>query len=302
MAKRTILVDDNLKELCEHGTPSFPMCVTIDELSAFEGRYVRCHWHDDLEIVIVKKGQVHYQIQEKSYILKEGEGIVINSDVPHSAIPYMDTQVELLTIIVQPVFLYDNPGSDIAVNCFQPFLYNQALPCVVLKPSGREDNWERKLLELLNRAGEYYFSKSPFFELKIKSLLTETFYELLLHCSHGAERFVPANQENLRRLRILLEYLHANYQKPFSLGELAEKLHFSKEFCSRFFKQMTGRTITEYLTDYRISQSIPLLLDGRYSISQIAEQTGFSNPSRYAKAFRLHMGTSPKDYILQNRT
>ena len=50
----------------------------------------------------------------------------------------MDTQVELLTIIVQPVFLYDNPGSDIAFNCFQPFLYNQALPCVVLKPSGRE--------------------------------------------------------------------------------------------------------------------------------------------------------------------
>lgn len=61
---------------------------------------------------------------------------------------------------------------------------------------------------------------------------------------------------------------------------------------------MTGKTITRYLEDYRIGQSLPLLLAGNLTVAQIAELTGFSSASRYARAFRERMGGNPKEYLL----
>ena len=57
MEKQVITVDQNLRELCEHGSPAFPMTVSHDDLSLFLDQYIRCHWHGDLEIVVVQKGK-----------------------------------------------------------------------------------------------------------------------------------------------------------------------------------------------------------------------------------------------------
>ena len=62
MEKQVITVDQNLRELCEHGSPAFPMTVSHDDLSLFLDQYILCHWHGDLEIVVVQKGKVSYQI------------------------------------------------------------------------------------------------------------------------------------------------------------------------------------------------------------------------------------------------
>lgn len=129
-----------------------------------------------------------------------------------------------------------------------------------------------------------------FFQLKIKSLILDYFYMILLNNKNKLKLFSPANQEHLRQLRIMLDYLHEHYQKPFSLNELAKHTAMSKETCCRIFKRMTGVTISQYLTDYRITQSLKYLCDGNYSIANVSALCGFSNQSRYAKAFRLKIG------------
>ena len=45
MSMRKILVDDTNRELCPHGTESFPMTVSHDDLWDFEGKSVPIHWH-----------------------------------------------------------------------------------------------------------------------------------------------------------------------------------------------------------------------------------------------------------------
>lgn len=62
------------------------------------------------------------------------------------------------------------------------------------------------------------------------------------------------------------------------------------------FQKMTGKTITAYLEEYRVNKSFPLVQSGQYSMVQIAEMTGFSNPSRFADAFRRRVGCNPGDY------
>lgn len=73
MAKRKILMDDTRRELSKHGTETFPMTVSHDDLWAFEGKTVPIHWHDDLEINLLREGMAVFQVYQKSYSVRPRE-------------------------------------------------------------------------------------------------------------------------------------------------------------------------------------------------------------------------------------
>ena len=112
----------------------------------------------------------------------------------------------------------------------------------------------------------------------------------------------PVSTGNLHRLQILLDYIHEHYSAPLSLTDLAAQIPMSRENCCRFFRQMTGCTISEYLNDYRISRSIHLMKTSDQSISAIAALTGFSSASRFAAAFRAKTGLLPSEYRRNHST
>ena len=103
-------------------------------------------------------------------------------------------------------------------------------------------------------------------------------------------------QLELERLEQMLNYLNTHFESVISLQELADQVHLSREVCCRLFKKMTGKTITGYLEEYRVNQSLPLVQSCQYSMIQIADMTGFSNASRFARAFRRQFGCNPGEY------
>ena len=68
MSMRKILVDDTNRELCPHGTESFPMTVSHDDLWDFEGKSVPIHWHNDLEISLPRKEKPSIRFIKKAII------------------------------------------------------------------------------------------------------------------------------------------------------------------------------------------------------------------------------------------
>lgn len=138
--------------------------------------------------------------------------------------------------------------------------------------------------------------KSFCYELKIKGLLCEVFSMILYAHRQELTKFIPANQQELERLEKMLNYLNLHFAEVISLQELADQVHLSREVCCRLFKKMTGKTITGYLEEYRVNKSFPLVQSGQYSMTQIAELAGFSNPSRFASAFRKRFGCNPGEY------
>ena len=294
MKMRTIEVDQQQKEICNHGTDTFPMTIHYDNLRFFQGHCIPFHWHPSIEVVIAQKGTVHYQIHQKTVTLMQGKALLINSNVPHSTLPFQSEDVQLITILIQPVFLYDSWGSDIEKNCFRPFLCNQNIPYILFDSSCEKD---RNIIELFLKTDKYFSEKPYGFQLKIKSLICDAFFNIIAENQEKLKSWIPSNEEDFTRLQLILEYIHAHYEEPLSLRDISLQIHLTKETCCRLFKKITGKTIRQYLTDYRISQSIPLLLSGRYSVSQISQITGFSNSSRFASAFRERTGKNPKEYL-----
>ena len=293
MAKRTILVDSARSELEKHGTETFPMTVNHDDLWSFEGKNVPIHWHNDLEINLIREGEAVFQVYQKSYRVRTGEGFLLNRNVPHSCSSPGNEHVRYSTILVRPDFLYGDFGSDVERKCFQPFLQNSAIPCIHL--TGFDENG-KEILQKLNQVEEAFDRKRFCYELKIKGLLCEAFAMILYGHRQELTKFVPANLQELERLEKMLNYLNMHFTEVISLQDLADQVHLSREVCCRLFKKMTGKTITGYLEEYRVNKSFSLVQSGQYSMTQITEMVGFSNPSRFASAFRKRFGCNPGEY------
>ena len=293
MAKRTILVDSARRELEKHGTETFPMTVNHDDLWSFEGKNVPIHWHNDLEINLIREGEAVFQVYQKSYRVRTGEGFLLNRNVPHSCSSPGNEHVRYSTILVRPDFLYGDFGSDVERKCFQPFLQNSAIPCIYL--TGFDENG-KEILQKLNQVEEAFDRKRFCYELKIKGLLCEAFAMILYGHRQELTKFVPANLQELERLEKMLNYLNMHFTEVISLQDLADQVHLSREVCCRLFKKMTGKTITGYLEEYRVNKSFSLVQSGQYSMIQITEMVGFSNPSRFASAFRKRFGCNPGEY------
>lgn len=293
MAKRTILVDSARRELEKHGTETFPMTVNHDDLWSFEGKNVPIHWHNDLEINLIREGEAVFQVYQKSYRVRTGEGFLLNRNVPHSCSSPGNEHVRYSTILVRPDFLYGDFGSDVERKCFQPFLQNSAIPCIYLTGFGENG---KEILQKLNQVEEAFDRKRFCYELKIKGLLCEAFAMILYGHRQELTKFVPANLQELERLEKMLNYLNMHFTEVISLQDLADQVHLSREVCCRLFKKMTGKTITGYLEEYRVNKSFSLVQSGQYSMIQITEMVGFSNPSRFASAFRKRFGCNPGEY------
>ena len=293
MAKRTILVDSARRELEKHGTETFPMTVNHDDLWSFEGKNVPIHWHNDLEINLIREGEAVFQVYQKSYRVRTGEGFLLNRNVPHSCSSPGNEHVRYSTILVRPDFLYGDFGSDVERKCFQPFLQNSAIPCIYL--TGFDENG-KEILQKLNQVEEAFDRKRFCYELKIKGLLCEAFAMILYGHRQELTKFVPANLQELERLEKMLNYLNMHFTEVISLQDLADQVHLSREVCCRIFKKITGKTITGYLEEYRVNKSFSLVQSGQYSMTQITEMVGFSNPSRFASAFRKRFGCNPGEY------
>lgn len=308
MGTKKIYVDDHNRELSAHGTETFPVTVNHDDLWMFEGRNVPIHWHNEIEFCLPRKGTAVCQIYQESYTIPAGSAILIGSNVPHSCHSLTGESVLYSSIIAAPEFISGEIGGDVERKCMRPFLEGRAGPCIRIDGTGadrteadRTGAESRRLLQMLDEIDRLYTEKPLCHELRIKGLLCEILAALLPEAYRNPEnkrlQSVPASSAELERLQLTLDYLHQHYDSVVSLQELADLTHLSREACCRSFRRMTGKSITEYLQEYRVTQSLPLIRSGRYSISQVAELCGFSNASRFAAAFRKRMGINPGHYL-----
>src|SRR5699024_6417577 len=100
----------------------------------------------------------------------------------------------------------------------------------------------------------------------------------------------------LERLRRIVTFIHGHYMEHISLEDISGCVNMCKSECCRLFKRNMNQPLFDYLLHYRIRQSIPLLVQGKDSITDISLQCGFSSPSYYTKLFRKFMGCTPREY------
>lgn len=92
-------------------------------------------------------------------------------------------------------------------------------------------------------------------------------------------------------------WLSANYSQHAELGALAGMVYLTPSYLSKLFKQETGLTLTEYITEIRIRKAKQLLRSSPgMKVHKIGAEVGYPDPAYFNKLFKRMVGVTPNEY------
>ena len=108
-------------------------------------------------------------------------------------------------------------------------------------------------------------------------------------------------QETLdRKIKLsndLMFYFYKHIDTDINIDELAEQYKINKHYMHKIFKEVFGRNIYETIKRIRLQKASSLLLTNKYStISEIANECGYSSQTSFTQAFKKRFSMTPKTW------
>ena len=295
--KTQIITNPSQKELKEHGSYPFPFLVSYESLSGYDTGSFLWHWHSEIEITLITKGCMLYQVNDRCFLLKEGEALFGNSSTLHSGHMADETDCEYISITFAPRLLYGYEGSLIQEKYVAPVLHHRGLAAIHFDSS---ESWQEGIVEGLRNIIEESENRRPFYELRIQEQLLHIWLLILENCSVEGTEGRSIDEKNYERIRCMLSFIQENYARKLELEDIAQHVHICKSECCRIFKNYMKESLFDYILKYRIDQSLPDVLDGKDSLTEIALRVGFADSNYFSKVFHRIKGCSPREYRKRN--
>lgn len=272
------------KEAKSHGTTDFPV-EYYDVKEGAPNSIMPLHWHEELELVRVSRGELDLYINNEETVLGAGELAFIGSGMLHRAEPH---SCDYECLVFSPSFLKKYSFGRIS-ELLSPLISGDSVidigkgACQVIAKTAES------LLLAAARGGEYR-------ELAVASDLARLFYLL-----YDGGYVVPREQKRLtkgqeRTMTTLIEWIEKNYTERITLARMAELCGLTPKYLCSFFKKMTGYTPTDYVNRLRIEKACLALSDGHTSITDAAFDNGFNELSYFSKLFKKYMNCTPREF------
>lgn len=161
-----------------------------------------------------------------------------------------------------------------------------------------------KLFLALNSSAESFhvpIKSSEIFE-NILDYITQCNNIFDLHkllCDQTCEFFnsIDLDERENSTVFLIKDYINKNYKnESLSIKDISEHVFLSSSYICTIFKSETGKTLNQYITEFRIEKAKKLLMDSRYKITDISAKVGYNDGNYFGKSFKKLVGMSPSEY------
>lgn len=289
MAELTPDMMPDHSEVVHYDTFGIPLYIQKGVLSDYPGKRAQCHWHDDIELILVLDGTMNYYVNGIKIELKKEEGILINSREMHYGYSAKYSDCTFLCILFHPSLL--SSCKKIFEEWVTPLLDQTVFSYLHLQHPEHT-----AILESIRTIWRQKETKDPYYALPVIG----TLYSLWSYVSRIQALHDSTSNNGLTAdviaLRQMVSYIHSHYQEKISLQSIADEANICKSKCCNVFKNQTGQSPFDFLNDYRLNVSADLLTNTSKSISEIALTCGFNHLSYYSKLFARAFGCTPGKY------
>ena len=249
------------------------------------------HYHDFNKIIIFLSGMINYCIEGKNYTLKPYDIILVNAGEIHRPSVLDNSAYERIIIYVSTQFLSNYKGNDYDLSyCFERAKKEQSN--VLRIPSIDKSKLYQVCLELEHSFTDQAFAK----ELYQKILFLEFMIQLNRTAISNHINYLDFANGNSKLIQIL-DYINQNLVEEISIDILAEHFYLSRYYLMHYFKEETGYTIGNYISEKRLLLAKDLVQNG-CSITEACYQSGFKNYSTFSRAFKKAFNTVPKNAVI----
>ena len=288
MQIKNFKVDQSLKELTEHRTFVLPIACYKTTIAQNINGFIPLHWHDEIQFVFIVKGEAIFQINEERQVVREGEGIFINSGCLHMAEDHHQSGCTYICLNIAPHFVLSQELYSAYVT---PYIQATNLPYVYLDAS---EDWGKNILAAVLKIYHLLQEKSPYYEIDLTAQLSFIWKNLIIN---GFQlEYLETEMLKDYRMKQMLNWIHLHYAEKIMLDDIARAGQLSRSECCRYFKRILGKTPMDYVNHYRIQKSLILLQQPDHSVTDVAYQVGFNSSSYFIDKFRRLMNITPLTY------
>ena len=242
----------------------------------------------DCRLFFVVKGSASVDIGDKNYHISNNTALYLPPESVYR-FSFQEDDVEIIVLDFDLTDDYIHIKSSLGVASESTFLPERVpkyqppeeliAPIVCILPS---------IQSFLKQCTDHFLKKGRFYRESASALLKLCLIELV-----GRSDITPYTA----LCEKVLTYIHEHYaEDTLTNAEISEVFNYHPYHLNRIIKQETGKTLHQYLIQYRVRVAKNLLLTTQNNIEQISWQCGFCSPAYFIKTFKDHTGETPKNY------
>lgn len=275
-----------LKENKPHGTKEYPYTQYFIH-SPRMAFHIPVHWHEEVEIIYIKKGIITISIGGETFSAKEGDVFFVNAGELHF-MESNDKGAEYYTLLFPLTFLSFQIEDALEQEVFLPLRQKKLL----LPRRVRGFEAQEKMTNLIRDVIRVNEERGLGYQLRTRILLLE-----LIEGFMKADGFCRANITGTEGIqRELLAYIQEHFTEKITLAMLAQEFHLSEKYISWYFQEHFYISFMQYVAHLRMTKAKDLLLTTEQSITEIAFSCGYPSVNFFIRSFKKVHGMTPLQY------
>ncbi len=285
----------NQKPAFEAIAPSFGHSFTYQKFhESKENKNNGWHYHPELELVYIKGGSGKRQIGSHVSYFRNGDLILIGSNLPHCGFTDKLTGNKSETLVHMKADFLGSDFFNIPEMKNIQKLFEVAKGGIAF--SGKTKNKVGEKMEILEYQTDFQRL------LSILNILNQLATSDEIKVLNGEGFSMETEVKDNDRINIVFNHVKANFKEDISLDEIANIVSMTVPSFCRYFKKITNKTFTQFINEYRLVHASKLLAEQPISITQVCYDCGFNNFSHFNKSFKAFTGQNPSEYRNQLKT
>jgi AraC-like DNA-binding protein len=271
--------------------PDFPLAV-LEYVTQGDGD--RMHWHDHLEVAVVLDGRGAFLFGQRALPAEVGDIFFIDNSQPHVALAEPGTSLRLLLVLFRPELVAGPGCRELDLGYLAPFRVDERTASPRIRGGSALATEVAPVLHDLRAIWERHDpSERHLADATLRRALA------LVNRHRGAgprAAAVRAAADRREQIRPVLAYVDRHCRESITLGDVAEVVHVSPSRVRHVFKDVTGVSFKEYITQIRVAEAKRLLLGTDLSVAEIARAVSYTNLHQFYKVFYRSCAMSPGEY------
>jgi AraC-like DNA-binding protein len=271
--------------------PGFPLAVLEYEA---HGDGDPTHWHDHLEIALVLEGRGDFLFGRRALAAEPGDVFFIDNSRPHVALAGAGSSLRLLLVLFRPELIAGPGCRALDLGYLAPFRIDErsASPRVC-----GTTTLAAEVAPVLHELREIWERHDPAEQHLADATLRRAL--ALVNRERGTSREATGTRaaaDRREQIRPVLAYVDHHCRESITLDDVAEVVHVSPSRVRHVFKDVTGISFKEYVTQVRVAEAKRLLLATDLSVAEVASAVSYTNLHQFYKVFYRSCAMSPAEY------